>query len=238
VGTSRTAKQVVAGNSYTCALLDNNTVKCWGRNDDGQHGYGDTAIRLAPPATTVVNLGSGRTGKALAVTPAGTTTCALLDNNTVKCWGYNGSGQLGLGDPSPRLSPATNAIDLGTGQTALSITVGTTHVCAVLATNQAKCWGQNQSGQLGTWQDMTNNYDTTVGESPNEMGNFLAVVNQGLGRSVKAVTGGFNHTCFLLDSNQVRCTGTNFAGQLGQGNTNIYTPQFQGAGLVDLGVSP
>ena len=70
------------------------------------------------------------------------------------------------------------------------------------------------------------------------MRNFLATVYQGAGRAVKSVTTGFAHTCFLLDSNQVRCTGTNFNGQLGQGNTNFYTPQFQGAGLVDLGPNP
>jgi alpha-tubulin suppressor-like RCC1 family protein len=236
LGTSRTAKQVVTGNSYTCALLDNNTVKCWGRNDDGQHGYGDTAIRLAPPATTTVNLGTGRTAKTIAA--GGTTTCALLDTNQIKCWGYNGAGQLGLGDSSPRLSPASTAIDLGTGQTALSVAVGTSHVCAVLATNQVKCWGQNSEGQLGTYQDGASPYDLTIGESANEMGNFLAVVNQGGGRSAKAVTAGFAHTCFLLDSNQVRCTGTNWSGQLGQGNTNFYNVNTQGPGLVDLGVDP
>jgi alpha-tubulin suppressor-like RCC1 family protein len=236
LGTSRSAKAVATGNSYTCAMLDTNQIKCWGRNDDGQHGYGDSAIRLAPPATTTVNLGTGRSAKALAI--GGTTTCALLDNNTVKCWGYNGSGQLGLGDTTPRLSPPSTAIDLGTGQTALSIDVGNSHVCAVLATNQVKCWGQNDSGQLGTWQDKVTNYDTTIGETANEMGNFLATVYQGAGRAVKAVTGGFSHTCFLLDSNQVRCSGTNFAGQLGQGNTNFYSDQFQGAGLVDLGPNP
>jgi alpha-tubulin suppressor-like RCC1 family protein len=235
LGTGLTAKAIATGVSYTCALLSNNTVKCWGRNDDGQLGYGDTAIRLSPPATSV-NLGTGRTAKAIAT--GGTTTCAILDNNTVKCWGYNGSAQLGLGDTTPRLSPSSTAIDLGSGQTALSIDVGSQHVCVVLATNQVKCWGQNASGQLGTWQEMFDNFDTTIGERANEMGNFLAMVYQGAGRAVKAVTTGFAHTCFLLDSNQVRCTGTNFNGQLGQGNTNGYDPKFLGAGLVDLGPNP
>ena len=70
------------------------------------------------------------------------------------------------------------------------------------------------------------------------MRNFLATVYQGAGRAVKSVTTGFAHTCFLLDSNQVRCTGTNFNGQLGQGNTNGYDPKILGAGLVDLGPNP
>jgi alpha-tubulin suppressor-like RCC1 family protein len=235
LGTGRSAKAVATGQSYTCALLDTSQITCWGRNDDGQHGYGDTAIRLSPPTTTV-NLGTGRSAKALAI--GGTTTCALLDNNTVKCWGYNGSGQAGQGNSLPQFSPPSTAIDLGSGQTVLSIDVGYQHVCAVLATNQVKCWGQNAAGQLGTWQDMSFLGDTAVGDIPNEMGNFLATVYQGAGRATKAVTAGFSHTCFLLDSNQVRCAGTNFAGQLGQGNTNFYNPQFAPAGLVDLGPNP
>jgi hypothetical protein len=92
---------VVAGEEHTCALLANNTVKCWGANDDGQLGLGDNNTRgdnggEMGDSLLAVDLGTGRTAK--AVTAGGYHTCALLDNNTVKCWGGNFSGQLGLGD--------------------------------------------------------------------------------------------------------------------------------------------
>ena len=62
LGAGRSAKTLSLGWLHSCALLDNNLVKCWGAN----HG------------------------------------CALLDNDTLKCWGFNMSGQLGLGDTSGR----------------------------------------------------------------------------------------------------------------------------------------
>jgi alpha-tubulin suppressor-like RCC1 family protein len=45
LGTGRTARQIAAGQFHTCALLDNNAVKCWGLSPDGQLGQGDTRAR-------------------------------------------------------------------------------------------------------------------------------------------------------------------------------------------------
>ena len=42
LGSDRTATALVAGNAHTCALLDDATVKCWGKNDLGQLGQDDT----------------------------------------------------------------------------------------------------------------------------------------------------------------------------------------------------
>ena len=87
------------------AILDNGKVKCWGANNSGQLGLGDALNRgdntgEMGNVLPYVNLGSGRTAKAIA---AGTEfTCAILDNSTVKCWGFNQYGQLGLGDTSKR----------------------------------------------------------------------------------------------------------------------------------------
>src|SRR6185295_8790590 len=118
----------------------------WGANSSGQLGYGDTAQRF-DPGTTVVNLGAGRTAKRLA---AGLNhTCAILDNDTLKCWGANSSGQLGYGDATNRLAPQDTPVNLGTGRTALLVTAGANHTCALLDDTSIKCWGTNSNGQLG-----------------------------------------------------------------------------------------
>ncbi|KAG2429156.1 hypothetical protein HYH02_014191 [Chlamydomonas schloesseri] len=127
LGTGRTATAISAGSRYTCALLDNGSVKCWGWNDDGQLGLGDTSRRGDGPGEMgdtlpAVELGTGRT--ATAISAGGWHTCALLDNGSVKCWGYNDAGQLGLGDTSNRgdgpseMGDTLPAVALGTGRTA------------------------------------------------------------------------------------------------------------------------
>ena len=80
-------------------------MKCWGVNQYGQLGLGDTENR-GDGADEMgdnlpgVDLGTGRTAKALSVGKYH--TCALLDDDSVKCWGSNWYGQLGLGDTENR----------------------------------------------------------------------------------------------------------------------------------------
>ena len=103
LGTERTAVAIAAGKNHNCAILDNSSIKCWGANTSGQLGVGDTVNRGATTDGSdqmgdnlpVVDLGSGRTAR--GITAGDSHTCALLDNFSVKCWGYNFSGQLGQG---------------------------------------------------------------------------------------------------------------------------------------------
>ena len=82
-------------------------------------------------------------------------TCARLDNATVKCWGFNFHGALGLGDTVNRGDGANEmgdnlpAVNLGTGRTATAVTTGADHACARLDDGSVKCWGHNFHGKLG-----------------------------------------------------------------------------------------
>ncbi|MFM7060318.1 MAG: RCC1 domain-containing protein, partial [Actinomycetes bacterium] len=182
LGTGRTATQLAAGVGHTCALLDNGTVKCWGWNYAGQLGLGDTNARGDGPGEMgdnlpTVALGTGRTATRLA---AGVDhTCALLDNGTVKCWGANSAGQLGLGDNQPRgyvpgqMGDTLPAVALGTGRTATQLAAGFTSMCVVLDNGTVKCWGLNYDGELGLGD--TNDR----GDGPGEMGDTLPTVDLG-----------------------------------------------------------
>ena len=66
------------------------------------------------PTKLVVDLGSGRTAKAVST---GHSTEPRSSNDTVKCWGWNAFGQLGYGNTEPRNAPPT-VVDLGSGRTA------------------------------------------------------------------------------------------------------------------------
>merc|ERR1719343_673041 len=105
LGTGRSAKALASGYHHTCAIMDNDEVKCWGGNRYGQLGYGDTSNRgdasgEMGDSLAAIDLGTGRSAKALAC--GSSHTCAILDNGEVKCWGMNGDDQLGYGDTSHR----------------------------------------------------------------------------------------------------------------------------------------
>ncbi len=97
--TASSATTISAGGWNSCAVLDNGSTKCWGENRYGQLGidernntYGDLSGEM--DLLTGINLGTGRT--ATAISTAGNRACAVLDNGSVKCWGDNQFGQLGI----------------------------------------------------------------------------------------------------------------------------------------------
>jgi alpha-tubulin suppressor-like RCC1 family protein len=108
-------KSIAVGKAHACAVVDGGGLKCWGSGDYGQLGLGSTSSTNAAPSTLPsVELGGSA---ALQVATGETHTCAILGNGTLKCWGDNSNGQLGLGhterrgDSGGRLS-ADTTVDL------------------------------------------------------------------------------------------------------------------------------
>ena len=223
LGDRRTALQISVGSQHSCALLDNYSVKCWGRGTYGQLGIGSTATigdgaGEMGDALVAVSFAAGRSARSIA---AGSNhTCAILDNASVVCWGRGSSGQLGqgaitnIGHSGSATVASTPAIDLGTGRTALAISAGDTHTCAILDNATIKCWGFGSNGRLGS--GTTNN----LGDGAGEMGNSLGIVDIGAGRTARAVSAGIAHTCAVLDDATVKCWGDGTNGRLGYGNQN------------------
>jgi len=217
LGLGRTAKAISAGGAHTCALLDDGSVRCWGFGGSGRLGYanindvGATAT-TTPDTAGPVDLGPGRT--ATAISAGGDHTCAVLDNGTVRCWGFGGSGRLGYANSdnvgAVQAPGSVGPVDLGPGRTATAISAGGDHTCAVLDNGSVRCWGVGAFGQLGYAST------STVGEtqSPGSVG----PVDLGAGRTATALTTGDLHTCALLDDGSVRCWGDGDNGRLGYCN--------------------
>jgi alpha-tubulin suppressor-like RCC1 family protein len=125
------------GRHHACAH-NGMALYCWGGNESGQLGLGDTASRTTPIKIVGAFTGVGSV--------RGDHVCAL-ETNTLYCWGANGEGQLGLGDTMPRTSPT----QIGTGYS--GVASGNAHTCA-LSAGELYCWGRNDHGQLGLG-DMT-----------------------------------------------------------------------------------
>ncbi|MCC7440257.1 MAG: hypothetical protein IT285_01405 [Bdellovibrionales bacterium] len=221
LGTGRSAVKVGVGSYHTCALLDDATLKCWGYNHVGQCGYADLAAYKGTAPGSLgdnlppVDLGAGRTVKDFGLFSHH--TCAVLDNDRVKCWGYNNYGQLGLGDTNNRgdnageMGDSLPYVDLGTGRTAKKVYVGAFNACALLDNDQVKCWGYGYYGYHGLGSA------ATYGDGANAMGDNLGTVPLGTGRSVVKLAMGYYHACALLDDGQIKCWGYLSNGETGLG---------------------
>jgi alpha-tubulin suppressor-like RCC1 family protein len=188
-------KAISAGLSHTCALSQSGGVTCWGWNVSGQLGDGTRTSRDRP--VEVMGMTSGVT----AIATGMSYTCALTADGAVKCWGENGSGQLGDGTSVQRLTP-TDVTGLASGVTALAAGAG--HTCALTEGGGVKCWGENFSGQLG---------DGTSSQrlSPTDV--------KGLMTGVANVVASGDDTCVLTTGGGVKCWGDNDSGRLGDGST-------------------
>lgn len=223
LGTGRTAKQLAAGTAHTCAVLDNDTLKCWGLNSTGQLGRGNTTSIGDGPgemgdSLPAVDLGAGNT--VASVYAFGNMTCAILNSGAgTKCWGYNRYGSLAKGDTNNRGDSANEmgsnltAIDFGTGRSAVKVVGGLDYICALLDNSKVKCYGRNFYGQLG----QENN--ANLGDSALEVGDAVTEVNLGAGLTVVELAGGYSHICAVLSNSTAKCWGRNQSGQLGKGNS-------------------
>jgi uncharacterized repeat protein (TIGR01451 family) len=150
---------------------------------------------------------------AAQVSTGGGHTCAIDDEGTAYCWGGNFNGQLGVGegDTTDRALPTPiDATNLDGPVAAIS--TGSTHTCAVTEPGAAYCWGFNGNGHLGTGDTMPRTIPTPVAAS--DMG------------AVSEIATGWQHTCAVDTDGGAYCWGSNFFGQLGNGDPPIerHTP--------------
>ncbi len=193
-------KQISGGSSHTCGVTKAGGVQCWGYNNKGQLGDGKNSSSKMP--VDVVGLGSG----VVAVDAGNQSTCALTEGGAVKCWGYNGYGQLGTGTGTDSNVPM-EVLGLGSGVS--SISHSTNHACAVLVDGSAKCWGMGSQGQLGNngWSASATPVDVVADVS-----------------GYASISAGNLHTCAVTKDGGAKCWGQAASGQLGTGGGIVAVP--------------
>ncbi|MFK7991752.1 MAG: RCC1 domain-containing protein [Sandaracinaceae bacterium] len=196
------------GDGHTCAQLETER-RCWGANDQGQHGDGTTTstTRPGPPiASSASGLRSGANHMCV---------------NTVACWGQNDDRQLG----SPTTAPSTSPLDvLPAEDISGPLALGRSHTCAPetgLCVSPGPCnfdifcWGSNQEGQLGDGS-------SAVRDAPVRVDTQWQVVD---------AAGGDKHTCMIsfegLGRYDLFCWGANSFGQLGDSTLDRRTSPVQ-----------
>ena len=220
---------LAAGNDFTCAVLSDGSVQCWGTNDNGELGQGS----LTPAFGTlpvVVSLGQSAT--AVSVSRNLRVACAILVDGSVRCWGSPAGGAMGLGNnttfPSMTMTPNQfGPVSLDGTATAISTAEG---ACALLTDGTIRCWGDNSFGELGLG-NKTALSNTLV---PSAYG----VVPLPSGKTASSISTGSGFACARLNDGTAQCWGRNIAGELGLGNTStIGDDEPATAGAVVLGTS-
>ncbi len=193
-------RQVVCGAYNTFFLLNDGTIMACGRTNAGQIGIGLTGNQLYPVFVNVFNVKEvvpeywrGDAG----VNKANSCTFFLLNDGTVKACGYNGYGQLGIGNTTNQTSPVTVPVS-----NVRQIVNGDFNVFFMLNDGTVKACGYNGYGQLG------------IGNTTNQTSPVTVPVS-----NVKEVFSSLYHTVFLLNDGTVKACGHNGYGQLGIGNT-------------------
>jgi alpha-tubulin suppressor-like RCC1 family protein len=246
-----TAIKAVPGGYHTCAILSDHSVQCWGRNQDGQVGNGDSTTDVGLP-TPVIGLGPGSVADLFA---GGYHTCAVMSDTTVQCWGRNARGQVGDGTVN---TPITQPHRVSGLSGVALVAGGGYHTCGLLQNSTVDCWGQSDYGQIGAtglafsstpvavnglgsvtllatggWHSCAASSDGTMRcWGRNDLGELgdgtttssaNAVVVQGI-TNPRAIAAGWGHTCALLQDSSVRCWGENDFGELGIGTMSPYSP--------------
>ena len=191
VGVTNNLQEIFNGLAHQC-LLSSGSLSCWGWNSFGQTGSGSTGSPRTPPGQV-----SGLSGTVIKAGLGWQHSCAVLSTGTVRCWGWNTSGQIGDGTTGTRLT-ATQVPSL---TDVVDVAAGFEHTCALTSTNGGEvfCWGRNTEGQVG---------DGTLVNRP------LPVKVQGLS-GVKQLRANGNFNCAVLSDDSVKCWGHGTNGQLG-----------------------
>jgi alpha-tubulin suppressor-like RCC1 family protein len=221
------ATRIAAGGDHTCAILQGGALRCWGRNDAGQLGRGNTA-NIGDNETVFsagnVDLGAGVTVQDLAL--GGFHTCALLTTGAVRCWGRNEVGQLGYGNTATLgdNEPINNLPNVSLTGTVRKLVAGNTYTCALTFAGTLRCWGNGFYGQLGQnfpgWNGIHTAFgNPNWGDSANELPSTLpSDINTGA--QVTDMAAGDFHICALSTDGALKCWGLGENGQLGYGNLN------------------
>jgi alpha-tubulin suppressor-like RCC1 family protein len=197
---------VTDGGGHGCATRNDGGLWCWGYNREGELGIG-TTVNVARPHQVTSPAAVGWT----AVSAGANHTCAIRSDTTLWCWGYNSSGQLGLGNTSTEDLPQQVTSPASTGWTAVSAASG--YTCATRGDSTLWCWGYNGQGELG------------IGSTTNQ--DLPQQVTTPASADWASISAGFNHTCATRSDTTLWCWGINFDGELGIGSTDpdFTTPQ-------------
>ncbi len=206
LGLTSGAAAAVEGSVHVCVLTTTGGVRCVGQSPELGNGMTTDSTTLVD----VTGLTTGVTGIAAGVHH----TCAVTSAGAVDCWGSNDAGQLGDGSIMNRPQPVV-PLDASSG--AIAIGCSQEASCALLASGDVACWGDNASGVLGDGTNMARHTPTHVG-----LTNAIALTMADI------------HTCVVTSDKRAMCWGFNSSGELGGGTNSEELSPVEVTGLTGV----
>ena len=204
---------IAAGGSHTCAITSDAKMYCWGRNDEGQLGKGNSGSGSGTNVPIAVLQGTIAANTRMRQISTGINhTCAITSSSKAYCWGANNYGQIGNGSSGTARVTSPTAVSQGNvpaGVGIRSITLGFYHSCAVASNGRPFCWGYNNSYQTGDGPLNVNKLTPT----------FVTDGTMPSGSKMKMMSTGMYSTCVLNEDSKIYCWGYNNAGGLGNGTS-------------------
>ncbi len=220
-GSTYSYSTISASEDSTCAVAQDHSMRCWGRNNHLQLGTESTPTSTSLNEPKKVHLDSGGgSSSALEVSGYGEHTCALMSDGRMKCWGRDNMAQHGSNQTA--LLPEATWFDssgaaLGSNSV-VQVSSGRNHTCAILTDQSLWCWGDNNWGQLGR------------GFISNTPFWYPEKVTSGNPSNAKwiAVSAGAEHTCGILLNGTAYCWGWDTYWKLGWGGigTTFAVPSY------------
>ena len=209
LGVNRSAVAISAGIDFTCALLDNSDIKCWGDNSYGILADGTTNDSNTPVA---VNHSAGMLP--VAITTPGYSACSIFENGSVRCWGKSYT----TSTPDGTVTNGSVHIDFAAGRTAVEVDGTAWHTCAILDNDSMNCWGVNTHGQWGNGEcSSVSSGSGCTGVDGN------TPVHVRLSGTAIAIAAGTESSCAILADYSLQCWGGQ-SGEFDGTNNDITLP--------------
>ena len=174
-----------AGTEFTCGLMADGTVRCWGVNFARQLGSAtadsslDRTTAIAVPGVV----------DAIGVSAGFTQACAVLSDGTVKCWGKGSATNSAFDAPFPPL-------EIAGVHDARAVSVGRGRACALIADGTVQCWGADSISSLG---------NASLGD-PSLPDSSSPLSASGVSTAI-AIASSTDHNCALMADGTVKCWG-------------------------------
>ena len=225
------ALTISAGEDATCGLLPLGRGYCFGREPligvaKDTSCFNDSNPPLEP--CTLVPLRIAGALNLTSVSVGDSVACGVTSDTRAYCWGSQKYGQLGNGISSAGTSLTPSLVIGPVTHSAVSLTqvsAGSNHVCGLIPSGAAWCWGNDDAFQLGGGDRLHVNSTTPIPVAG--------------GQVFVAITAGREHTCGLRADGAAYCWGNNSQGQLGGGTSGDTSdvPVAVAGGLVFKAIS-